>query len=133
MEKTKMNSCTIYYESWQMQCCGTPFSVGDKVEWTCVVPENPMKVQGLVLDFEEEHHLPTTHSVKGIVRKIIAEYTDHPTEKSEVDYDDSNIIREETQYADGWNFEKNENTPINRTFWGYIVELEDVTINIEKQ
>lgn len=131
--ETKMNSCTIYYESWQMQCCGTPFSVGDKVKWDCVVPENPTRVQGFILDFDEEHHTPSTHSVKGTVRKIIAEYTDHPAEKSEVDYDDSNIIREETQYADGWNFEKSNKPSTKRSFFGYIVELEDVTVNSEKQ
>lgn len=25
--------CTVYYEAWQMECCGTPFSVGDTVQW----------------------------------------------------------------------------------------------------
>ncbi|MGW1749956.1 DUF6578 domain-containing protein [Streptomyces sp. NPDC002092] len=23
----------VFYESWQMECCGTPFSVGEKVSW----------------------------------------------------------------------------------------------------
>jgi hypothetical protein len=23
----------VYYEDWQMECCGTPFSVGDEVSW----------------------------------------------------------------------------------------------------
>ncbi|WWQ63932.1 DUF6578 domain-containing protein [Streptomyces sp. Q6] len=27
-----MTSWTVWYESWQMECCGTPFSVGDAVE-----------------------------------------------------------------------------------------------------
>ena len=23
----------VYYEMWQMECCGEPFSVGDTVKW----------------------------------------------------------------------------------------------------
>ena len=28
-----MASCVVDYEDWQMQCCGTPFKLGDAVEW----------------------------------------------------------------------------------------------------
>lgn len=28
-----MRDCTVFYECWQMQCCGVPFSVGDVVKW----------------------------------------------------------------------------------------------------
>ncbi|MEV0220523.1 DUF6578 domain-containing protein [Streptomyces sp. NPDC050704] len=28
-----MGSWQVFYESWQMECCGTPFSVGDEVTW----------------------------------------------------------------------------------------------------
>jgi uncharacterized protein DUF6578 len=27
----------VFYEGWQMECCGDPFTVGDRVEWTLVV------------------------------------------------------------------------------------------------
>ncbi|MEB8342728.1 DUF6578 domain-containing protein [Streptomyces endophyticus] len=27
----------VWYEDWQMECCGTPFSVGDEVEWPLVL------------------------------------------------------------------------------------------------
>ena len=33
-ELNKRKKCTVFYAVWQMQCCGTPFSIGDKVEWT---------------------------------------------------------------------------------------------------
>ncbi len=26
-------NCTVTYDCWQMECCGTPFSVGDTVKW----------------------------------------------------------------------------------------------------
>ncbi|MDD6990502.1 MAG: hypothetical protein PUI48_01595 [Oscillospiraceae bacterium] len=25
--------CIVFYESWQLECCGTPFSIGDSVKW----------------------------------------------------------------------------------------------------
>lgn len=25
--------CTVFYEQWQMECCGTPFAVGDTIRW----------------------------------------------------------------------------------------------------
>jgi len=25
--------CTVFYERWQMECCGKPFTVGDTVRW----------------------------------------------------------------------------------------------------
>ena len=27
------NKCIVFYESWQMECCGTPFSMGDIIKW----------------------------------------------------------------------------------------------------
>lgn len=27
------NECIVFYESWQMECCGEPFSTGDIVKW----------------------------------------------------------------------------------------------------
>ena len=32
--------CTIFYESWQMQCCGTEFKIGDVIEWIVCTSEN---------------------------------------------------------------------------------------------
>lgn len=29
-----VNKCTVFYESWQMECCGKAFSIGDTVKWT---------------------------------------------------------------------------------------------------
>ncbi|MGW2643723.1 DUF6578 domain-containing protein [Streptomyces sp. NPDC001393] len=26
----------VFYENWQMECCGTPFAVGDEVAWRLV-------------------------------------------------------------------------------------------------
>ncbi|WP_425474239.1 DUF6578 domain-containing protein [Sedimentibacter saalensis] len=26
-----LNQCIVSYDDWQMQCCGTPFKIGDSV------------------------------------------------------------------------------------------------------
>lgn len=28
-----MDTCIVFYESWQMECCGKAFFVGDTVKW----------------------------------------------------------------------------------------------------
>ena len=123
-----MNKCTIFYQSWQMQCCGTPFSVGDKVKWGCVVPENAVRRDGVDLDFEEEHHLTPAYTVVGTVKRILAEYCEYPLDFDPAINENFEVIQEETEYADGWNFEK-EDTDTKRDFWGYVVELEDATVS----
>ncbi|MDK1343741.1 hypothetical protein QNO09_10555 [Streptomyces sp. 378] len=30
----------VYYEDWQMECCGTPFSVGDEVSWPLLLRDS---------------------------------------------------------------------------------------------
>ena len=135
MEETKMNSCTIYYESWQMQCCGTPFSVGDKVKWGCVKSPKKQTALGRVLNFYEEHHETPTYTVMGTVRRIIADYCDYQAGTERYDHQTGTVycdnvqdFEEEVQFADGWNVEEPGDDSITRSFGGYIVELEDVTV-----
>ncbi len=28
-----MKRCVVFYETWQMECCGTEFYIGDNVKW----------------------------------------------------------------------------------------------------
>lgn len=127
-EETMMNNCVIYYESWQFQCCGNPFSVGDKVEWTCILPQDYKNAHGILLDFEEEHHGFATHSIVGTVTKIIVERSEFPKGKKEVWYHKAQTIQEEISRADGWECDKKDDETTERTVWGYIVELKDVVV-----
>ncbi|MER5795042.1 DUF6578 domain-containing protein [Streptomyces sp. NPDC001980] len=34
-----MRLLKVFYEDWQMECCGTPFTVGDEVTWKLVAYE----------------------------------------------------------------------------------------------
>jgi hypothetical protein len=42
----------VFYESWQMECCGTPFSVGEEVNW----PLAPMDPEDVRTWIPEEGH-----------------------------------------------------------------------------
>lgn len=123
-----MEKCIIYYESWQLQCCGDPFSVGERVEWTCAKPDGSDNRHGITIDFVEEHHGDDTHWVTGTVTKIVAERSESPNNGLPVGYDSVDVIHEELQYADGWESELDDDESTRRVFWGYIVELEDATV-----
>lgn len=127
-EKRIMKVCTVYYESWQLQCCGEPFKVGDKVEWNCVIAKGYKNAHGIIVDLEEEHHGFATHSVTGFVTKILAERSEFPKGQKEVWYEKACTIQEEIKRADGWESDYKSDDVKDRTFWGYIVELKDVTV-----
>ena len=127
-EETHYDECVIYYEAWQLQCCGDPFAVGDIVDWTCAIPPEGCNAHGIILDFEEEHHGFATHSIKGKVTKIVAERSEFPKGEREVHYHKAKTIQEEILKADGRekNFPNDETT--DRTFWGYIVTLKNAIV-----
>lgn len=127
-KETHYNQCSIYYESWQMQCCGAPFDVGEQVDWTCHVASEIKNAHGFVIDFEEDHHDFSTHSITGTISKIIAEYSECPKGKKMVYYHQTPVIHSEVQRADGYenNYKSDEST--NRRFLGYIVILKDVVV-----
>ena len=128
IEETKMDECIIYYESWQIQCCGKPFSVDEKVEWTCTFPYDNKNAHGIIIDFTEEHHGFPTHSITGIVKSITAERSEFPKGMRDVWYETAPVIHEQIQHADGKESVKEDDDSTERTFWGYIVELHDVTV-----
>ncbi len=120
--------CTLYYESWQIQCCGEPFAVGEKVTWTCIIPSEFKNAHGIIVDFEEEHHGFATHSITGIVDKIIAERSEFPKGKRIVHYHEAKTIKEEILEANGYESELKDDEATERTFWGYIVTLRDAMV-----
>ncbi len=42
-----MTSCTVWYDRWQMDCCGTPFAVGSRICWPVVHQEHPLLPEDL--------------------------------------------------------------------------------------
>ena len=127
MEKIEMESCNIYYDSWQMLCCGEPFSVGDKIKWTCKLP-NKKDCHGVVIDFWQDNHGEETHTIEGVVTKIIAERSESPKGEDTIIYDEVDIICDELQHAEGWESALDDDDTTRRCFWGYIIELKDVCV-----
>lgn len=127
-EETHYEECKLYYESWQLQCCGDPFAVGDKVDWTCAMPTEYKNAHGIILDFEEEHHGFATHSISGTVAQIIAERSEYPKGELVVYYHKAKTIQEKIVKANGYenDFDSDEDT--DRTLWGYIVTLKDAVV-----
>ncbi|WP_436493576.1 DUF6578 domain-containing protein [Actinokineospora sp. HUAS TT18] len=71
----------VFYEAWQMECCGDPFQVGDTVAWTLTPADLPFDLGELVgaevaePEFSEEHHdgaEPGTPVTRGVVTFIQA-------------------------------------------------------------
>ena len=44
-----MAQCIVFYEGWQMECCGIPFALNDMVNWTVDEQVGPV-FQKLTLD-----------------------------------------------------------------------------------
>lgn len=127
-EEKRYRQCTVYYESWQIQCCGEPFAVGDQVIWTCSVSSEIKNAHGFIIDFEEDHHGLSTHTISGTIRKIIAEYSEFPKGERVVYYHKASVIQRAIQKADGYEDGCKSDEFSDRTFWGYIVTLEDVVV-----
>lgn len=128
VDEVSMPECMIYYESWQIQCCGDPFAVGDTVNWTCVASSGYKNAHGILIDFEEDHHGFATHAITGQVDKIIAERSEFEKGKKVVWYDKATCIHEELTSANGWESRFTDTEDKGHTFWGYIVRLKDVTV-----
>ena len=48
--------CVIAIEDWQIQCCGTTFKLGDKVEWLLQKYDKRSEVTDEMVEYYYEHH-----------------------------------------------------------------------------
>lgn len=83
-----MNQRTVLYEAWQMQCCGTPFRVGDMVQFPVLVWDETMRppATGEVMDYLYEAHsddMDQLFMLEGNVLQIKALFTHY--QPSQVD------------------------------------------------
>lgn len=127
-EETHYDECKLYYEAWQLQCSEDTFAVGDKVDWTCVMPAEYKNAHGIIIDFEEEHHGFAKYSISGTVTQIIAERSEFPKGERVVSYPQAKTIQEEILRADGHEKDFSSDKEADRTFWGYIVTLKDAVV-----
>lgn len=53
------SECIIYYESWEMQCCGEVFSVWEQVKWKIAPNDDnhqPLKGVSVAIDYYYDAH-----------------------------------------------------------------------------
>ena len=67
-----MKAISVYYDGWQMDCCGEPFKIGDMVQWDCVKSNNDFLVQA---DYYYEAHDDTDLVIAGKVIEICKEFS----------------------------------------------------------
>jgi len=56
MKAEQTPKCVVLIDDWQMQCCGVPFKVGEKVEWIVQEWAKTMKDSLVEVDYYYEHH-----------------------------------------------------------------------------
>ena len=50
-------NCNVYYETWQLECCGTVFSIGDTVKWlVCKAEQIDTPINIGEIDYYYEAH-----------------------------------------------------------------------------
>jgi len=73
-----MKDCVVLYEKWQMDCCGTPFSMYDMVQWlVCDGTNISLNVDNVKVDYCYEAHSSNykgLYNLSGKVVKICALY-----------------------------------------------------------
>lgn len=116
-------TCTVYYEDWQLQCCGIPFSVGDDVEWTAIDKHKKHPKLSILIDYVEEHHGEDTLRISGHIDAIYEELSKDPAEEVVQNYDKAKVFLHPINIATGWNY------PHGYSLWGYVVKLSHVSLS----
>lgn len=120
----------IFYESWQIQCCGKPFKIGDRVRWSCVLPaDKEQTISSHKIDYNEEHHGNETHSIIGSIIDILSVIQKDSPNKKSYEFDPSKLMLTNLVAADGYESEKKATDENYYIFWGYIVTMKDVEIS----
>lgn len=68
-------NCKVFYECWQMQCCGDPFKIGDTVKWTVVkdyqlILSDDTTLGDLDYVYEAHDNAVKLFNFTGVVKKI---------------------------------------------------------------
>ncbi len=68
-------NCIVFYECWQMECCGKPFAVGDNIKWLVKITAQPLNTPVDIgnIDYCYEAHSSDWQNIfvlEGKVKKI---------------------------------------------------------------
>jgi len=122
----------VFYELWQMECCGKPFKIGDPVEWYVISADRlvrPFDIDGL--EYFYDAHFDDWNGIymlKGVVSNISVYY-----EKFElITAPGHNMLKPVPGTSEAIATDSSEDVEEYRgelKASGYIVELDGVTVN----
>ena len=125
----------VFYELWQMECCGKPFKIGDPVEWYVISADRlvrPFDIDGL--EYFYDAHFDDwdgIYMLKGVVSNISVYY-----EKFElITAPGHNMLKPVPGTSEAVATASSEDVEDYRgelKASGYIVELDEVTVNPAK-
>lgn len=125
----------VFYELWQMECCGKPFKIGDPVEWYVISADRlvrPFDIEGL--EYFYDAHFDDwdgIYMLKGVVSNISVYY-----EKFElITAPGHNMLKPVPGTSEAVATVSSEDVEEYRgelKASGYIVELDGVTVNPAK-
>ena len=131
-----MDNVKVYYDIWQMMCCGAPFVVGDEVEWSGSLNKCGSTQGNQRIDFFVNTHYHSTDGILkilGKVERILFEYSDGSSteiltredgkECRFTSHQKEKLLYKEICYADGY-----EELPEDYSGWGYLVTLSNVVL-----
>ena len=116
------DSVCIYYEDWQLQCCGDPFKVGDTVtRQGCYKGKRDAQTDTYV-DFTENHHVMNEdYIIRGKITHIFADVENAAEHK--IYAEKAKRWKIEVPNADGYLADK------SLYLWEYFVYLTDVEVD----
>ena len=137
------DNCVLWYDEWQMSCCGSYFTVGSKVIWPVskdmdynyLPPE--MREQVGTIDFYYDSHASSfagMFTLAGTIKKIQGVYLHFKP-----DPENPNCLRPESGYltdmenCDFWSMrtqrsKKSAKRP-QASFEAYIIQLDNIELN----
>ena len=125
----------VFYELWQMECCGKPFKIGDSIEWYVISTDRiirPFDIDGL--EYFYDAHFDDwdgIYLINGVVSNISVYY-----EKYElISAPGHNMLKPVPGMSESIEITSGEDVELCRgelRASGYIVELDKATINLAK-
>lgn len=127
----RKDNCIVFYEGWQLECCGKDFKINSIVKWPVCNGNNiklPIKTKKIDY-YYEAHDDRDIYILEGKVKKIKALY-----EKYEPSKDNPRIL----VATDGILFDIKSSIEITREknnmdFSGYLVYIENYSIRLAKK
>ena len=130
------DAIVVLISGWEMQCCGTPFSVGDYIKWLAskwgegyIAPEGVVKI-----DYCYDEHSSDWQKLFTIAGKVVEiratyeKFVPNPDNGKYLMRAAGETEIKKTTYADGWDKDID-----GKNFDCYVVNLEDVSISSAKQ